>query len=46
MQVVLDIITNKCIYVPFLLWCVVQMYKVITDLVKNKKLNIKRLVGV
>lgn len=45
MQVVLDIITNKCIYVPFLLWCVVQMYKVITDLVKNKKLNIKRLVG-
>lgn len=45
MQVVKDIIGNKCIYVPFLLWCVVQIYKVISDLIINKKLNIKRIVG-
>lgn len=45
MQIVTDIITNKCIYVPFLLWCVVQAFKVIMDLVKNRKLDIKRIVG-
>ena len=45
MQIVNDIIHNKCIYIPFLLWLAVQMFKVVTELVKNKRLNVKRIVG-
>lgn len=45
MQIIKEIIGNKCIYVPFFLWCIVQAYKVISDLIKNKKLDMKRLVG-
>ncbi len=45
MQVIEEIIRNKCIYVPFLLWCVVQGYKFISELLFNKKLDIKRIVG-
>lgn len=45
MQVIKDIVGNKCIYVPFFLWCVVQAYKVISELAINKKLDMKRLVG-
>lgn len=40
-----QIFTNKCIYVPLLLWFVIQAYKVISDLVVNKRLNIKRIIG-
>lgn len=45
MQIVNDIIHNKCIYIPFLLWLVVQIFKVVTELVKYKRLNVKRIVG-
>lgn len=45
MNVFEQIIYNKCIYVPFLLWLVIQTFKVVTDLVKNKKLNVKRIMG-
>lgn len=45
MEIFNDIITNKCIYVPILLWFFVQVFKVVTELIKNKKLNIKRIVG-
>ena len=45
MKIFSDIITNKCIYVPLILWFFVQAFKVITELIKNKKLNIKRIVG-
>lgn len=40
-----NIVGNKCIYIPFLLWIVIQCFKVITDLIINKKLNLRRLVG-
>ncbi len=40
-----QIFTNKCIYVPLLLWFCIQAFKVITDLIINKKLNIKRIIG-
>ncbi len=40
-----QIFTNKCIYIPLLLWFVIQAYKVITDLIVNKRLNIKRIIG-
>jgi len=45
MQIFFEIIHNKCIYVPFILWFLIQTFKVITDLVVNKKLNVKRIVG-
>ena len=38
-------IQNKYIYVPFLLWFLIQTYKVIHDLVKTKKFNFKRIIG-
>ena len=38
-------ITNKYIYVPILLWFIIQAFKVICDLVKNKKFNFKRILG-
>lgn len=45
MQIFNEIIQNKCIYIPFLLWLVIQTFKVVTELVKNGKLNVKRIVG-
>ncbi|MBQ7410775.1 MAG: divergent PAP2 family protein [Clostridia bacterium] len=45
MQIFNEIIHNKCIYIPFLLWLVIQIFKVVTELVKNKKLDVKRIVG-
>ena len=39
------IVTNKCIYIPFLLWFFIQLSKFFTDLIINKKINIKRLMG-
>ena len=39
------IVRNKCIYVPFLLWFLIQTFKVVSDLVVNKKLNVKRIIG-
>lgn len=40
-----EIITNKCIYIPFLLWFFIQLFKFLTDLIVNKKINIKRIMG-
>lgn len=45
MEIIRQIITNKCVYVPVLLWLFVQVFKFLTDLIINKKVNIKRLVG-
>ncbi len=45
MNVFNSVLHNKCIYIPFLLWLVIQTFKVVTDLVKNRKLNVKRIMG-
>lgn len=45
MQVLDEIFGNKCVYVPFFLWLFIQIFKVVTDLVINRKLNVKRLIG-
>lgn len=37
--------SNKYIYVPILLWFCVQTFKVIYDLVTQKKFNFKRIMG-
>ena len=36
---------NKYIYIPFLLWFLIQLFKVIWDLVTTKKFNFKRIMG-
>lgn len=38
-------IQNKYIYVPFLLWFGIQLFKLIYDLVTTKKFNFKRIMG-
>lgn len=45
MQIFNEIIHNKCIYIPLALWFFIQVFKVLTDLVINKKLNVKRIIG-
>lgn len=45
MNDVLGIIQNKYIYIPFLLWFFCQTFKVLFDLIINKKFNFKRLIG-
>lgn len=45
MEIINDIITNKCVYVPIVLWFLIQLFKFLTELIINKKLNLKRLVG-
>ena len=45
MEFLIDIINNKYIYVPFLLWFFIQCFKVVWDLVKTKRFNFKRVLG-
>ena len=45
MNTFIGIIQNKYIYIPFLLWFVIQTYKVIYDLITTKKFNFKRIMG-
>ena len=39
------IVQNKFIYIPVLLWLIIQTEKVIIDLIKNKRFNFKRVFG-
>ena len=39
------IVTNKYLYIPFILWFCIQTFKVIYDLVTTKKFNFKRIMG-
>ena len=39
------IITNKCVYIPFIIWFAIQTFKVLHDLIKTKKFNFKRIMG-
>ena len=45
MNIAREIFTNKFVYVPIILWTLIQTYKVIHDLVKTKKFNFKRIMG-
>lgn len=35
---------NKFIYIPLLLWLLIQIYKIIHDLITTKKFNFKRII--
>ena len=39
------VVTNKFLYVPLMVWFCIQVFKVITELVKTKKFNFKRIMG-
>lgn len=45
MKIINEIFSNKCIIIPLILWTIIQTFKVITDLVINKRLNVKRIIG-
>lgn len=40
-----DILRNKFIIVPIFLWLSIQIFKTVTELVVNKKFDVKRLIG-
>ena len=44
-DVFIAFITNKFLYLPFLTWFSVQAFKVIYDLIKERKFNFKRIMG-
>ena len=41
----MSFIQNKYIYIPFLLWFFIQLFKVIWDLVVTHKFDFKRILG-
>lgn len=45
MNIFEEIITNKYIYIPILVWFSIQLFKVIWDLVKDHKFDFKRILG-
>ena len=45
MEFITEIINNKFVYVPVLLWFFIQCFKVVWDLVATKKFNFKRVLG-
>lgn len=45
MEILNQIVQNKCIYIPFILWIFIQMFKVMSELIVNKRLDVKRIIG-
>ena len=45
MEVLIQLLHNKFIWVPFFTWLAIQCFKVIWDLVATKKFNFKRIMG-
>ncbi len=45
METIGDLFTNKCIYIPVLVWFCIQVSKFIVELIKTKRINFKRLMG-
>jgi acid phosphatase family membrane protein YuiD len=45
MNIFEQIVTNRYIYIPVLLWVFVQGFKVLYELIKSKKFNFKRMFG-
>jgi len=39
------VISNKTIVIPFTLWFAIQIFKTITDLVRYKRFDVKRIMG-
>lgn len=39
------LISNKAVVIPFLLWFAIQIFKTVTDLIRYKKFDVKRIMG-
>lgn len=40
-----EVITNKYVYIPLIVWFCIQTFKVVHDLIRTKKFNFKRILG-
>lgn len=40
-----DFITNKWLWIPLITWFLVQIFKVIRELLRDKKVNVRRIWG-
>lgn len=45
MDIIKQVVTNKCLIIPLLVWFFIQLFKFLTDFFINKKINIRRLMG-
>ena len=45
MNIIMEIMQNKYIYIPTILWFAIQSFKLFYDLVTTKKFNFKRIIG-
>lgn len=41
----IELLNNKYVLVPFILWVVIQVFKVVFEGLRNKKVEIKRMFG-
>lgn len=39
------LISNKTLVIPVALWCSIQVFKTVTDLIRYKRFDVKRIVG-
>lgn len=40
-----NVLNNECLWIPIIVWFIIQSYKVVSELIINKKLDIRRFVG-
>ena len=45
MSIMKEILGNKCLVIPLVVWFVIQAFKTIFDLCKNRRLDVKRIMG-
>lgn len=45
MNIFLQLIQNRYIYIPLFVWASIQCFKFLYDLIKTKKVNFKRIMG-
>ena len=44
-QIMIDILNNRCMWVPFFLWLAIQLFKFFYEWIVNKKIDFNRLLG-
>ena len=44
-QIMIDILNNRCMWVPFFLWLAIQLFKFFYEWIVNKKIDFHRLLG-
>ena len=45
MEGLIELSQNKYIYIPLILWFAIQLFKVLCDIIKNKKIDFRRIMG-